>query len=425
MHYVVAARGRYYFNRRVPEEARHYDPRKFVRISLKTDSKAHALRKAVIYNEQIEAYWQELISRKEPHDRIRFKKAVRIARLMGFSYQPLSVLSALPIVELVERVLALKGATATQVEAVLGGKDEPSVTLTAATDLYWTLATDKTIGKTERQLKKWKTIRLRAIRNFITLVGDKEVKSLTRDDVLRLRDWWVGRIKNEGLNADSANKDFINLRSILDAVSGHLSLGLDIQHLFHKILLKVRFRQTRLPFSTEQILAILKNDKIRRMNEESRWFLCAAAETGARPAELAGLMPDDIRLQDPVPHICITDRAERPLKNAHTERKIPLVGYALEAFKAMPGGFPHYRDKADNLTIAINSFLRENGLLPSKRHTCYSFRHSFQDRILSVNAPDRIQAELMGHKFLRPKYGDGGTLELKKEWMDKICIGKK
>lgn len=86
----------------------------------------------------------------------------------------------------------------------------------------------------------------------------------------------------------------------------------------------------------------------------------------------------------------------------------------------MPKRFPRYRDRPDNLTNAVNKFLRTNDLLPSKQHSIYSFRHSFQDALLRVNAPDRVQAELMGHKFQRPKYGNGTTLALKKEGSEKV-----
>jgi len=48
--------------------------------------------------------------------------------------------------------------------------------------------------------------------------------------------------------------------------------------------------------------------------------------------------------------------------------------------------------------------------IPTQQHTIYSLRHSFQDRLLPVNTPDRIQADLMGHKFNRPQYGEGATL---------------
>jgi len=39
-----------------------------------------------------------------------------------------------------------------------------------------------------------------------------------------------------------------------------------------------------------------------------------------------------------------------------------------------------------------------------------------------VDAPDRVQADLMGHKFNREKYGKGSTLEKKLEWMQKIQL---
>jgi len=151
-------------------------------------------------------------------------------------------------------------------------------------------------------------------------------------------------------------------------------------------------------------------------------FTYILSETGARPSEIVGLLPEDIKLDAEIPHISITDRRERPLKTTHSQRDIPLIGFALEAFKAMPEGFPKYRDKSDQLSAAVNKFLRENKLFPTKQHSMYSLRHSFQDRVLNVNAPDRVQAELMGHKFHRPKYGDGATLKLKLEWLYKVRL---
>ncbi|GAB5476328.1 MAG: hypothetical protein Mars2KO_44270 [Maribacter sp.] len=41
----------------------------------------------------------------------------------------------------------------------------------------------------------------------------------------------------------------------------------------------------------------------------------------------------------------------------------------------------------------------------------YSFRHSFQDRLTAFDVKDRIQCQLMGHKFNRPVYGNGTNLE--------------
>lgn len=87
-----------------------------------------------------------------------------------------------------------------------------------------------------------------------------------------------------------------------------------------------------------------------------------------------------------------------------------------------PNGFPDYIDKPDQLSNIIVGYLRENELYPSKEHTLYSLRHIFQDRLTDVDPPECLQAELMGHKFNRQKYGKGPTLAKKLEWMNKVRL---
>lgn len=79
-------------------------------------------------------------------------------------------------------------------------------------------------------------------------------------------------------------------------------------------------------------------------------------------------------------------------------------------------------DKPDSLSGALSKYLKSNGLIPSDKHTVYSLRHSFQDRLLAANAPDRVQADLMGHKFHRPYYGEGSSLKQKLEWLQKVQL---
>lgn len=422
MNFIVRIKNRYYFNRRVPDEVKIYDPRCIIRISLKTDSRQDAKRKALILNDQIEAYWQELIANKESHNERIFKKVVLTAQQMGFTYYPVSTVASLSIEKLLERILCLDNARPLQIEAALGSKKSSEINVQGALELFWRLSKDKTMNKSELQIRKWRNPRKKAIQNFINVVGNKPLKNITREDIVVFRDWWITRIEEEGMNENSANKNLIQLKTILETASEHEKVGLDIPHLFKKTILKTHFRQTRLPFTIEQIKTLLESEELYNMSEEGRWFLFAAAETGARPAEIVGLLPEDIVLDVDIPHISIKSRKNRALKTPHSERVIPLVGYALEAFRAMPEGFPKYRDKPDNMTNAVNKFLRENALMPSEKHTVYSLRHSFQDRILSVNAPDRVQAELMGHKFHRPKYGNGASLQQKHEWLEKVCL---
>jgi hypothetical protein len=91
-------------------------------------------------------------------------------------------------------------------------------------------------------------------------------------------------------------------------------------------------------------------------------------------------------------------------------RQIPLFGFALDALKLTLLALLNITIDLDALSAVLVKYLRENKLLPTNLHSTYSLRHSFQDRLTAVNTLDRIQADLMGHKFNRPVCGIGATL---------------
>lgn len=145
------------------------------------------------------------------------------------------------------------------------------------------------------------------------------------------------------------------------------------------------------------------------------------ADTGLRLSEAANLLPEHIRLDDKIPHVQIRATG-RKLKTDHSARDIPLVGCALAAMKLQPNGFPRYRDKAASLSALVNKVLKSKSLLPTKGHSLYGLRHTFEDRLTAVEAPEKVIASLMGHKWIRPKYGAGPSLEQKQRWMRKIAF---
>ncbi|KMO32218.1 hypothetical protein VQ03_26460 [Methylobacterium tarhaniae] len=102
----------------------------------------------------------------------------------------------------------------------------------------------------------------------------------------------------------------------------------------------------------------------------------------------------------------------------------PLVDIALPAMRAQPDGFPRYHDKAPQLSALIDKVLRGRNLLPGPGHSLYSLRHTFEDRLTAVEAPEKVMAALMGHKFHRPRYGAGPSLEQeqKQEWLQRIAF---
>jgi hypothetical protein len=122
-----------------------------------------------------------------------------------------------------------------------------------------------------------------------------------------------------------------------------------------------------------------------------------------------------------VPYIRI-EAEGRVLKTEHSERDIPLVGYALESMKRHPQGFPRYFDKGSSLSATLMKHFAKKKLLPTEKHKIYSFRHSFKDRLKAVEAPEELVDEMMGHRIDKPKYGDGYGLALKLKYLTAIAF---
>lgn len=54
-----------------------------------------------------------------------------------------------------------------------------------------------------------------------------------------------------------------------------------------------------------------------------------------------------------------------------------------------PAGFTRYRGKADTLLALVNSVMVGHNLLPTPKHTFYSLWHTFEDRLMAVEARKR------------------------------------
>ncbi|MEM0943924.1 MAG: hypothetical protein AAGI70_08250 [Pseudomonadota bacterium] len=161
-------------------------------------------------------------------------------------------------------------------------------------------------------------------------------------------------------------------------------------------------------------------------NDEVRDAALALINTGLRPSELLGTIEEEIILDSDTPHLIIRPRDGGPhprkLKNATSERKVPLSGISLEAMRRRPKGFERYFGNSDRFSAAVNKFCRANGLFEVDGQTLYHLRHSFEDRLTSVECPERIKADLMGHKLDRQRYGMGATLAHKAEWVARVAV---
>lgn len=404
----------YYLTRRVPARYTSIDSRRFVDCSLHTDSLSAATAKAVeIWDHHIAAWEAKLAGNTEDAE-ARFAAARELADLRGFRYMSAKDVSELPYDDLMKRLAAGLGSEPDKIDkreaaAILGTAQEPPITVSRSLDLYWTLTKDQTLTKSADQLRRWRNPRLKAIKNFITVVGDKPLRDISGDDMLNFREWWMNRITDEGLTTNSANKDLIHFGDVVKTVIRLKRLNLVLP--LTDLNLKETDGKKRPALPANWIRdVLLKPGSLDSMNAEARAITLVMINTGARPSEIAALSENTIFLSAPVPFISI-EAEGRDLKTRRSKRKIPLVGVSLEALKGFPTGFPRYQNNSASLSATVNKFLREHHLLPSAQHTMYSLRHSFEDRMLAGKFDDRIRRDLLGHRLTREEYGDGATLE--------------
>ncbi|MDO5371769.1 tyrosine recombinase XerC [Paracoccus sp. (in: a-proteobacteria)] len=311
-------------------------------MALHTDSFSLEERKAdAVWSEMIGAWEAKLAGDTTDADQ-RFQAARDLATARGFRFLPVNKVAQAPLTELRDRMMAVPmradGPDMIEAEGLLGGAKEPALTVSKALDAYWQLAREKTLGKSPDQLRRWRNPRIKAVTNFIDVVGDKALSEITADDMLDFRTWWLDRIEAGDVGPGSANKDLIHLGEVLKTVNRMKRLGLTLP--LDGLSFKEGEAGQRPPFSTDWIRdRLLAKGALDGLNSEARAILLAMINTGARPSEIANLTADQIRLESNVPHISIEPKGWQ-LKSAYAKRVIPLCGVSLEAMRAHPDGFP-------------------------------------------------------------------------------------
>ena len=437
--FLMRKRGLYYYQRRVPLQLQAQDLRgPLIRKGLETKEVGAARKRRDDLEAADNALWDALGGTIEDPARARFAAALKRVEAMGFSYASAEKLSEIDVIEqLLDRIESIPDTTIpVDVEAaVLGGAIEPRATLKQASKLFLTeIAADEQIRKSAQQRRKWKNVRQRSVDSFVAVVGNKEMVAITREDALKFWRFWQKRIAptepgaRPTHTASSGNREISTMRTIYAAYFSHLG-DRDRVNPFAGLSFKERGANKRIrpPFPSDWIKdQLLRPGALETMNIEARAILLAMIETGARPSELANLLPESIMVSEDVPHIIVQPRDDpddpRELKTETSERTIPLVGIALTVFQEFPYGFPRYREREEAASAAINKYLRENGLMPSPRHTLYGLRHSLEDRMKEAGLDEELRRTLMGHKIDREQYGTGGGIKWRRDELQKIAL---
>ena len=426
----------WHYVRRVPKSVSHIDDRTLIYRSLETDSRKVARQRRDIFAYEDELLWSEAAPNrfKAMPQEVAYRDVSHHARSLGFNYEPMdSLISRDTVTDLLHRLQALgplKEAPHPKEEqdadALLGVAKTPSATITQAMELYLSeIVADELASKSPEQVNNFSKVKRRAVSNFVTINGDIDMRDITREHAHAVRKFWHERIHpkddSKPMSGSSGNKDLGSLRKLYRRYFEHIGEE-ERENPFRNMRFKDKILTKVMPFKDDWVRSrILAPDVFDGLNRQCALLCMALIETGCRPSELANIRPENIRLDAEVPHIRIRPTKDRELKSGASVRDIPLVGVALEAMRQAPNGFPHYRDRSYLLSASLTKAFKARGLFPTKQHRIYSFRHSFESRMLEAGLDFGLRCTLMGHRNPRPEYGDGGSLAYRRDELFKIA----
>ncbi|AQT47932.1 DUF6538 domain-containing protein [Bartonella choladocola] len=432
----LALRGRkFYYKRKVPVELKDIDERgPVIRVALKTDELYIARQQRDILEEADNQYWASLMVNGESKiAQHRYSAAQARAKAMGFSYKPYYEIMEEPLRLMTDRVkIAQKEKENVQaLDSVLGMVKVPDVTLSDVEKTYFeNIAPPIIKAKSPAQKNHWTKERKHTFNLLREEIGNKAIGDITREDALKFYKFIMNKVApHNGEPTHSASFGRKQLARARGFYADYFKYIGDAERTnpFDGLTFKDTDRKSRPPFPLEWVKEkILVKGALEGMNDEARAILMVAIDTGARLGEIANLPPERIRLDAKVPHIEIAPMDEkgkrREIKTRSSIRQVPLIGLALAALQKHPNGFPRYHDKETHLSNALNKYFKQNELFPSEKHSIYSFRHLFEDRMKEAGVDHELRRILMGHSLKRPEYGSGGSLEWRLQELSKIAI---
>jgi len=264
------------------------------------------------------------------------------------------------------------------------GKEEPEVTVTDAFKFY---LEEKALTLPDQRKKQVQRF-ARAERNLtFVLGGDKPVGRITRADARAWRDMREG----QKVSPATIRREMNDIRAVINLANSELSAGEANPFNGLKTKKDALGRQKQRKSLPQSVIDGVYEDLSRatqRGSEELRQIWTLIDWTGARPSEVRMLTQKEIVIDHAVPHIVVQARSDRTLKSDWSERKIPLVGEALEVASEVVGraggceyAFPRFGAPGgqDRLSQALRKYVRNHTGDP--KHVPYSLRHNMKDRM--------------------------------------------
>ena len=145
-------------------------------------------------------------------------------------------------------------------------------------------------------------------------------------EAAQFRDWCI----EKGMGIKTVKRVFSSIRAIVNLAIAEE--GLECSNAFAKTYFPEDDKaQSRQPIYIEDIKKV--QSLCRDIDDEMRWLIALISDTGMRLGEAAGLLKEDIKVNEPIPHIDLKPHPWRSLKTKGSQRLIPLTKEALWASK--------------------------------------------------------------------------------------------
>jgi len=369
--YTYLKDNNFYFSRSVPVDLRCFYTKPRIVQSLKTNSLLRAKTASKVFASKLDDYW------------------------LGLRLKSIEV----PAAHLL----------------VADGNASSLPTIEESLEVYFAV---KGVGRP----KLFFTTAQRYIGYLIECLGNRSIDQYTSKDATVLREWLI----KKGLSNSSLQRVFSGIKAVINFVT--LEQGLECQNAFAKVYLPSNADAKKRHAINSSNMAKIKAECL-SLDDDIRWLVAIIFDSGMRLSEAAGLMLDDLKLEEDIPYIDLKPHPHRRLKTASSKRKIPLVGTSLWAAKRLKQHstglycFPRYtnceRCNSNSASAAINKWIKTVG---GSNDVIHGLRHSFRDRPRAVEAPTDMIDQLGGWalKSVGQGYGDGYDLELLISCLTKI-----
>jgi len=257
-----------------------------------------------------------------------------------------------------------------------------------------------------------------AVNSFINQFGDMPLRQIRRINAIEYKDNLLA-----GGSAPGTVKRKLNaIRAIVSTVNDILEMN--IANPFNRIPIEVP-ESEHIPLNQLTWESILTHPSPK---DHVHLMTLMLVNTGCRIAEVAGLLLDDVHLDEDIPHIKIQPHPHRSLKTKTSLRTIPLTGISLIAARLLVTDALKARSK--HLIRQYNKTDKANGNSASaaikKRFgvTSHTFRHELISRLRDAECPTDIQSFITGHSISTSSkhYGDKHQLPAKHRWLLKVAL---